>query len=192
MQQIGLLATVNLSGTIGYDGKVPWYHPEDIKRKNELTKDSIVIIGRKTYESSPISNMPNCIQHILTYQDLNSITENKKNAIWYNSFDTALKETPDDKTIWILGGGDIFRIALLFYMPDFIDLTIVESLFISNIKDSRQVTKEKTVKMPSIPYAYFVEHEIRNENDPMLTHRRYVLRKIKGHESSFINQIKHR
>lgn len=36
---------------IGYKNKLPWHLPVDLKRFQKLTKDKVVVMGRKTYES---------------------------------------------------------------------------------------------------------------------------------------------
>ena len=50
---------------IGRDGKIPWYIPEDMKHFKEITipkstdnELSIVIMGRKTWDSIPVKNRP--------------------------------------------------------------------------------------------------------------------------------------
>lgn len=43
---------------IGHQGKLPWHIPEDLARFRELTKDHIVIMGRKTWDSLPDKMRP--------------------------------------------------------------------------------------------------------------------------------------
>jgi len=53
MSEINLQAIVAMDsgGGIGAHGKLPWpAHKEDFKRFKEITKDAVVIMGRKTYE----------------------------------------------------------------------------------------------------------------------------------------------
>ena len=38
---------------IGFQGKIPWYCPEDLKRFKELTLNKVCLVGRKTYDSLP-------------------------------------------------------------------------------------------------------------------------------------------
>lgn len=46
-----LIAAVAEDGTIGDDGSIPWYHPEDLRHFRRVTLGSPVIMGRRTYES---------------------------------------------------------------------------------------------------------------------------------------------
>src|SRR5436305_6194270 len=41
------------NGVIGRDGKLPWHLPADLKRFKALTLGSVMVMGRKTFESLP-------------------------------------------------------------------------------------------------------------------------------------------
>lgn len=41
------------NGVIGRDGKLPWHLPADLKRFKSLTMESVMVMGRKTFESLP-------------------------------------------------------------------------------------------------------------------------------------------
>jgi len=41
------------NGVIGRDGKLPWHLPADLKRFKALTMGSVMVMGRKTFESLP-------------------------------------------------------------------------------------------------------------------------------------------
>lgn len=43
---------------IGKDGKLPWDLPEDLAHFGKITKNSVVIMGRKTWESIPVDKRP--------------------------------------------------------------------------------------------------------------------------------------
>ena len=48
---ISLVAAFSAGNVIGNKGKIPWYLKEDLDYFKNLTKGSVVIMGRKTYES---------------------------------------------------------------------------------------------------------------------------------------------
>lgn len=50
MSPMSIIVAVDSDGGFGKDGKIPWHFPEDFKHFKEKTKDSICIMGRKTYE----------------------------------------------------------------------------------------------------------------------------------------------
>ena len=41
------------NGVIGRDGKLPWHIPADLRRFKALTMGSVMVMGRKTFESLP-------------------------------------------------------------------------------------------------------------------------------------------
>lgn len=41
------------NGVIGRDGKLPWHLPADLKRFKALTMGSVMIMGRRTFDSLP-------------------------------------------------------------------------------------------------------------------------------------------
>jgi len=41
------------NGVIGRDGELPWHIPADLKRFKALTMGSVMVMGRKTFESLP-------------------------------------------------------------------------------------------------------------------------------------------
>ena len=52
-----IVATDNNNG-IGMNNQMPWYIPEDLIHFKKITSNSIVIMGRNTYESIPIQWRP--------------------------------------------------------------------------------------------------------------------------------------
>lgn len=59
---------VDAQGGIGKDGGIPWHLPADLKHFKEITEHSVVIMGRKTWESLPdvAKPLPNRINIIVT------------------------------------------------------------------------------------------------------------------------------
>lgn len=53
MKEVIIIAALAKNNVIGNNGSIPWYIPEDFKRFKALTKNTIVIMGRKTWESLP-------------------------------------------------------------------------------------------------------------------------------------------
>src|SRR3954468_9549526 len=41
------------NGVIGRDGKLPWHLPADLKRFKALTMGSVMVMGRRTFDSLP-------------------------------------------------------------------------------------------------------------------------------------------
>jgi dihydrofolate reductase len=41
------------NGVIGRDGTLPWHLPADLKRFKALTMGTVMVMGRKTFDSLP-------------------------------------------------------------------------------------------------------------------------------------------
>lgn len=108
---IGLIWAEARGGVIGRDGVMPWHLPEDLAHFRAITLGSPVIMGRKTWESLPEAFRP------LPGRDNVVIT---RNADWSSpgaqragSLESALElTTPSNESVWIIGGGELFREAL--------------------------------------------------------------------------------
>ena len=97
---------------IGFQNKLPWHIPEDLKFFHDKTKNHVVVMGRKTFESlgKPLPKRVNII-----------ITQNPKfkrdfeNTFVCTSLDQALlkaQEVSEKKEIFITGGGEIYKLSL--------------------------------------------------------------------------------
>ena len=106
-QLITIIVAASENNVIGNNNKLIWHLSDDLKRFKNLTKGHYVIMGRKTFESMPRA-LPNRTNVIITRKE-NYIAEN---AIVTNSLESALKIASDDAQPFIIGGGEIYNIAL--------------------------------------------------------------------------------
>ena len=51
INNINIIAAIGQNNELGYKNTLPWSLPNDLKYFRKTTADSIVIMGRKTYES---------------------------------------------------------------------------------------------------------------------------------------------
>lgn len=102
---------MSLNGIIGYDGKLPWHLPSDLKRFRSLTLHKPVIMGRKTYESigKPLPKRHNIV---LTTQKLSYTKEVIIAKDLATAINIASKLATSDQ-IFIIGGATVYRQALL-------------------------------------------------------------------------------
>ncbi|MEE1295398.1 MAG: dihydrofolate reductase [Bifidobacterium sp.] len=100
-------------GAIGFEGKMPWQLPEDLKRFKELTVSHPVIMGRRTWESmggKPLSNRDNIvISHDRALRAPGATVA----CDVEEALDIARQEAiPDDgfdrSEIWVIGGAHLF------------------------------------------------------------------------------------
>ena len=106
-QLITIIVAAAENNIIGNDNKLIWHLSDDLKRFKELTKGHHVIMGRKTFESMPRA-LPNRTNIVITRKK----DYFAENAIVSNSLDEAIKLTSDDPQPFIIGGGEIYKIAL--------------------------------------------------------------------------------
>lgn len=96
------IAAMSENRVIGNQGDIPWHLPEDFKWFKKTTMGDILVMGRKTYESIGrplpgretyvISRSPQTIEGVTCIQSLDT-----------------LKELNTEQTIWIAGGGEIYK-----------------------------------------------------------------------------------
>lgn len=104
-----LIVAFNKINVIGKNNSIPWYIPEDLKHFRETTKNNIIVMGRKTFESFPNGPLKNRIHVVITNQKKENET-----SIFYSNFedsflllDNLQKET--NKKIFIIGGNTIYQ-----------------------------------------------------------------------------------
>ena len=96
---------------LGNKGDLPaWRLPADLKRFKELTDGSVVVMGRKNYESLPerFRPLPNRKNVVLT-----------RDEIWagpgveiVHTVDEVLEKYGADENLWIIGGAEIYKLFL--------------------------------------------------------------------------------
>ncbi|NUT69739.1 dihydrofolate reductase [Pseudarthrobacter sp. C4D7] len=111
---VGLVWAQTSDGVIGKDGDMPWNLPEDLKHFTRLTTGHPVIMGRKTWLSFPdkYRPLPGRTNIVITRQESWAGTPEAEGAVVVPSLDDALLESQfvdGGETVWILGGGDVFR-----------------------------------------------------------------------------------
>lgn len=92
------------NGVIGRDGKLPWHIPADLKRFKALTMGSVMVMGRKTFESLP-GLLPGR-RHVVLTRDGGWSAQGAEVA---HSADAAVS-TAGDCSISVIGGAEIFRL----------------------------------------------------------------------------------
>ena len=115
--EISLVVARATNGVIGRDGKLPWHISEDLKRFKRLTMGSVMVMGRKTFESLP-GLLPGRRHVVLTRDE----TWNAQGAEVAESTDAAI-QLANGERISVIGGAEIF--ALFVPLARKIELTEV-------------------------------------------------------------------
>ena len=105
------------NGVIGRGGKLPWHIPADLKRFKALTMGSVMVMGRKTFQSLP-GLLPGR-RHIVLTRDADWRAEGAEVA---HSVGEAIDLARGER-ISVIGGADIF--ALFMPVATRVELTEV-------------------------------------------------------------------
>lgn len=108
---------------IGYENDLLYHIAHDMKRFRELTRESVVIMGRKTWESLPekFRPLPHRINIVISRND----SYHAEGALLASSLADALSQASSHhKEIFIIGGASIYSEALPF--ADTLHLTRIE------------------------------------------------------------------
>lgn len=121
-----IIVAADENNGIGKNGGIPWHHQTDLKFFKWLTANSTVIMGRKTYESLPISKnfgrLPGRKLKVLSRQ-----LDYLPDAEVYNSLYEALQKS-GTSTTFVIGGESIYREALKSPLLDRIYFTRIPGI----------------------------------------------------------------
>ena len=104
---ITIIAAVAANRAIGFENKLLYWLPNDLKRFKALTTGHTIIMGRRTFESLPKGALPNRRNVVLS----RTATE-FEGCDCYPSLQEALAHCAKDEDIYIIGGASVYEQAL--------------------------------------------------------------------------------
>lgn len=126
---VSLIVAVSENNVIGKDNDLIWSLPDDMKFFKKTTKGHFVIMGRKNYESIPerFRPLPNRTNVIITRQT----NFRAKDCLVVNDIHQALElaKKAQEQEAFIIGGGQIYQLALQMDLVDRIYLTRIHDEF---------------------------------------------------------------
>ena len=122
-KSITIIVAAAENNAIGKNNNLIWSLPNDLKRFKKLTSGHCIIMGRKTFDSFP-GLLPNR-KHIVISRNKNISFSDEVTVV--NNFEDAIRETGDDENPFIIGGGQIYKLAM--EVADKIELTRVHKEF---------------------------------------------------------------
>ena len=124
--KVSIIAAVAENRAIGKDNDLIWNLPDDLRFFKKTTEGKVVIMGRKNFESIPESYrpLPNRKNIVVTHQDDYEAT----GAQVVGSIEEALKNEQDQEEVFIIGGGQIYQLAL--------DHGLVDQMYITEVHHS--------------------------------------------------------
>ncbi|HIG32083.1 MAG TPA: dihydrofolate reductase [Flavobacteriales bacterium] len=127
--KVSLIVAVSENGVIGKDNDLIWHLPNDMRFFKETTIGHHVIMGRKNFESIPhkYRPLPNRTNVVITRQS----DYKAEGCMVVNSVEAALEVAKQngDSEPFIIGGGQIYKLALEANMIDKVYLTKIHHSF---------------------------------------------------------------
>ena len=117
--EITLIAAVAQNRAIGYQNKLLYWLPNDLKRFKALTTGHTIVMGRRTFESLPKGALPNRRNIVLSHT-----SGELPGCEVFRSFDEALAHCASDEHIYIIGGASVYRQTI--DKADRLALTLIE------------------------------------------------------------------
>ena len=126
---INIIAAVARDRAIGFQNKLIYWLPNDLKRFKALTTGHTIIMGRNTFLSLPKGALPNRRNIVLSRTAFSSHTGEDGRGLFpgcdvYPSLEEALAHCAKDEDVYIIGGASVYTQALS--MADRLCLTEVD------------------------------------------------------------------
>jgi dihydrofolate reductase len=146
-----IIAAMSKDGVIGVHGILPWHLPEDRKLFQQLTNQSLLILGRRTFAEDPKMKHINHARHCIVVSNSLTDLDSYRNYCPHTTLDLA-PSFPDalmlatrirqqsklqhddssqdnddgDLNCWIAGGEQLYREALLHESAFQLHLSVVD------------------------------------------------------------------
>lgn len=110
MSKISIIAALDRRRAIGFQNKLLFWLPNDLKRFKALTTGNTIVMGRKTFESLPKGALPNRRNVVISSNPALQCP----GAEVFPSLTAALQSCKEDEHVYIIGGASIYQQALPF------------------------------------------------------------------------------
>ena len=155
---LNLIVASNKEGIIGTDNNsIPWYIPEDLKYFREKTLNSIVIMGRKTFDSLPNGRPLNNRINIVITKQLSQFQSQIYPNVFYTDFtniddfmlflETIIEKTNQNQNpkIFVIGGSEIYNLFFKYCKTIYVTLVSIKL-------EETETNTTKTQIMIKFPY----------------------------------------
>lgn len=156
---ITLIAAVARNRAIGYENKLLYWLPNDLKRFKALTTGHTVIMGRHTFESLPKGALPNRRNIVLSRSQ-----SHFEGCETFSSIEEALRHCQEDEDIYVIGGAHVYQQTIQY--ADRLCLTEVDDVpthadvFFPSYDTWKEVSREEHQIDEKHAFAYaFVNYE---------------------------------
>ena len=138
---ISIIVASDPNGIIGKGNTIPWYLPADLKFFKQRTMGSSIVMGRLTWDSLPKKPLLGRVNYVISRSDAHPtchscLAESLAGPLWFHSLQEAIEDAKlnkqDDgtqKQIYIIGGEQIYKLALELNLVDQIILTRISTCY---------------------------------------------------------------
>ena len=102
--KVSMIAAVARNGAIGFENKLIYWLPNDLKRFKALTTGHTIVMGRKTFESLPKGALPNRRNCVLS-----TTVAQLPGCECFSTWDDFVATCGADEDIYIIGGASLYR-----------------------------------------------------------------------------------
>ena len=151
---ISIIVAIAQNNAIGFENKLLYWLPDDLKRFKALTTGHTIIMGRKTFESLPKGALPNRRNIVLSRNAATAFP----NTEVFTSLEEALAHCNKEEEVFIIGGDSIYKAAI--NIADKLYITAIENTpeqadaFFPNIDTKVWDLKEETIHETDEKHAY--------------------------------------
>lgn len=119
MYKLALIAAIARNNAIGFENRLIYWLPNDLKRFKALTTGHTIIMGSNTFRSLPKGALPNRRNIVLSRKE-SSFPE----AETFHTLEDALANCSNEEIVYIIGGEMLYRTAMP--LADILCLTEVD------------------------------------------------------------------
>ena len=121
-----LVVAMSLNRVIGDENKIPWHLPMDLERFKNITMGNIVVMGNLTFSSLGRKPLKGRTNIVLTRKPDSSFDED---VYKFKNFKEIQNFFPYRKEVYVIGGEQIYRLALAQMTVKKIYLTVINEYF---------------------------------------------------------------
>ena len=120
---LNIIAAVARNRAIGYQNKLLYWLPDDLKRFKALTTGHTIIMGRRTFESLPTGALPDRRNIVLSRSQ-----QTLPGCECFTSIEEALRHCQPDEDVYVIGGASIYKQAV----------NLADRLYLTEVDDTPQ------------------------------------------------------
>ncbi len=148
MAKISIVVAASENNVIGKDNQLLWHLPDDLKFFKTQTLGKVIVMGRKTFESIGNKALPKRTNVVISR---NKDLEVPEGVVLKKNVEEALQTFQQEEEICIVGGEQIYRLALPF----------VDEIYITRI----HLEINGDTYFPEIPADFQLESETYHAKD---------------------------